>query len=250
MPPQPPNVLLERQLRAFLGPLDDAALGILLAHLSWVDLAAGQTLMTQGEPGDAMYLTLSGRLRTYLRDDDGVERRVRELGRGQVVGEISLYTDEPRSATVVAIRDSVLVRLAKVDFQRLLQVSSAASIALTRQIILRLQAAPGSVKEARPVNIALIPVSAGVPVADFAPALAGQLQRLLPTGRVCLVDADCVDEALAQPGLARSALDDDVAGFALVVAHELPFARAETEVAGGSVVLLHQFVTPFRLRNS
>jgi len=45
-----------------------------------------------------------------VRDEEGVPRMVREMGRGQVIGEMSLYTDEPRSASVVAIRDSVLVR--------------------------------------------------------------------------------------------------------------------------------------------
>ena len=50
--------------------------------------------------------------------DDGTQRMVREMSRGQVIGEMSLYTDEPRSATVVAIRDSVLVRLAQGRFQR------------------------------------------------------------------------------------------------------------------------------------
>ena len=211
MQPQHPHAQLERQLRAFLGPLDDAALGILREHLTWVELPAGQTLMTQGEPGDAMYLTISGRLRAYLRDEEGVERRAREMARGQVIGEMSLYTDEPRSATVVAIRDSVLVRLAKADFQRLLQSSATASIALTRQVIQRLQAPPGSVELARPVTMALMPVSAGVALVDFAPALAEQLQRLLPAGRICLVDADCVDEALDQPGLARTAFEDQTA---------------------------------------
>lgn len=208
MPLQSHHAQFERQLRALLGPLDEATLAILQEHVGWVDLAAGQTLMSQGEPGDTMYIALSGRLRVYLRDEEGVERRVREMGRGQFIGEMSLYTDEPRSATVVAIRDSVLVSLAKADFHRLLQGSAATSIALTRQVIQRLQAAPGGVQESPPVNIALMPVSAGVALVDLAPALAAQLQRLLPAGRVCLVDADCVDEALGQPGLARSDFDD------------------------------------------
>ena len=42
------------------------------------------------------------------RDEAGVDIWCASMARGQVIGEISLYTDEPRSATVVAIRDSVL----------------------------------------------------------------------------------------------------------------------------------------------
>ena len=133
MQPHLQDGLLDHHLRAFLGPVDEPALHSLREQLEWVEVAAGQTLMAQGEPGDAMYLSISGRLRAYVRDDDGVEHMVREMARGQIIGEMSLYTDEPRSATVVAIRDSVLVRLGKPQFHQLLQSSVQASIALTRQ---------------------------------------------------------------------------------------------------------------------
>ncbi len=56
-----------------------------------------------------------------------------------MIGEISLFTDAPRAATVVAVRDSVLVRLTKDVFKTLLASSAQVSIALTRQIIQRLQ---------------------------------------------------------------------------------------------------------------
>ena len=108
-------------------------------RLTWVEIAGGHTLIEQGAPGDSMYLSISGRLRAYVRDDEGVPRMVREMGRGQVIGEMSLYTDEPRSASVVAIRDSVLVRLDRAHFAELLALSPQVSTALTRQIIHRLQ---------------------------------------------------------------------------------------------------------------
>ncbi len=208
MPPHHPDELLDRQLLTFLGPVEPEALATLRRQLAWVEVAAGQTLMTQDEPGDSMYLVISGRLRAYIRDDEGVEQRIREMSRGQVIGELSLYTDEPRSATVVAIRDSLLVSLGKAEFQQLLQSSAQASIALTRQIIQRLQSTQGHQDLARPVTIGLLPITAGVALAAFGPMLAEQLQRLLAAGRVCLVDADCVDFALGEPGLARSPADD------------------------------------------
>ena len=196
--------LLEQHLRAFLGPVDDAALHSLREQLEWVEVAAGQTLMAQGEPGDAMYLSISGRLRAYVRDDDGMEHMVREMARGQIIGEMSLYTDEPRSATVVAIRDSVLVRLGKPQFHQLLQSSVQASIALTRQLIRRLQAVQTRSELARPVTIGLLPVTTGVDLQVFASQLAAQLQRLVPAAGVCLVDAARVDRDLGLPGIARS----------------------------------------------
>ena len=95
--------LLSRQLEAFLGEADPAAVELLRAHLTWIDIGSGETLMEQGEAGDSMFLVISGRLRAYIRDENGQERAVREMSRGQVIGEMSLYTDQPRSATVVAM---------------------------------------------------------------------------------------------------------------------------------------------------
>lgn len=209
---QEQSELLVRLLRNFIGPIDEAALSVLKNHLEWVEVAAGETLMAQGDPGDSMYLSVSGRLRAYVRDEDGVERLVREMARGQVIGEMALYTDEPRSATVVAIRDSVLVRLGKPQFHQLLQSSAQVSIALTRQLIHRLQTAQTRRDVAQPVSIGLIPVSAGVDAWRFSERLGEELQKLSAKGSVCLVDAARVDQDLGEAGLARSeaAPDSDI----------------------------------------
>jgi NTE family protein len=208
------DALLMRHLRGFLGEIEPGAMALLMEHLQWLELAGGQTLMSQGEPGDAMYLTVSGRLRTYISDEDGGQRLVREISRGQMVGEMSLYTDEPRSATLVAIRDSVLVRLGKAEFKRLLSISSQVSIALTRQIIKRLQTEGARSSMDRPVTIGLLPVSAGVDLGAFAAALAEQLRGI---GRVAVVDAEHLDTDLGQPGIARRDRDDVEASRAIAV---------------------------------
>ncbi|MEY4100266.1 MAG: hypothetical protein RL300_1437, partial [Pseudomonadota bacterium] len=203
-----PEQVLTHHLQRMLGELDADALQLLQRHLEWVELAAGDTLMYQGEHGDAMYLSISGRLRASVLGDDGVERMVREMGRGEVIGEMSLYTDEPRTATVVAIRNSVLVRLAKSEFIRLLASSAQMSVALTRQIIKRLTSTSQRTAVPPPVAMALLPVTAEVDAADFAQRLARQLGHM---GKVGLVDAASVDAALEQPGLARCVLTDTAA---------------------------------------
>ena len=200
---------LIRILREYLGPLDEAALGVLRRQLSWVELQAGEVLMNQGEPGDALYISISGRLRAYARDANGEERMLREMARGQVIGEMALFTQAPRSATVVAIRDSVLVRLDQAGWNELLQSSPQVSALLTRQALLRLQNPPQGATQARPVTMALLPVSPGVDAAAFARQLGAALRR---HGKVCVVDAESVDAALGEPGLARSPMQDRAAG--------------------------------------
>ena len=192
------DALLMRHLGTFLGDIEPGALELLREHLEWVEIRGGDTLMKQGDPGDAMYLLVSGRLRTYIASDDGPARMVREVSRGQIVGEMSLYTDEPRSATLVAIRDSVLVRLSKAEFKRLLSISAQVSIALTRQIIRRLQTEGSPAALDRPVAMGLLPITAGVDLAGFAERLATQLR---PLGRVAVVDAARLDAELGETGI-------------------------------------------------
>jgi NTE family protein len=193
--------LLETHLVALLGDVDPGVIALLRQHLEWVEVAGGDTLMQQGDAGDSMYIAISGRLRAYVADDDGSQRLVREISRGQIVGEMSLYTDEPRSATVLAIRDSVLVKLPKAEFAGLLASSAQVSIALTRQIIKRLQGDQNRPALEKPVTIALLPITAGVDVPDFAARLEAQLSKI---ARVRVIDAAVIDRELQQAGIAES----------------------------------------------
>ncbi len=188
--------LLYRLLQEALPGVDDEALQLLRRHLQWVEIAAGQVLMVQGEPGDAMYLLVSGRLRVQVRDEHGVQRTVGEIARGEFVGEMSLLTREPRMASVTAMRDAVLVRLAKPDFDALLAGHAGVSAALTRQIVRRLRQPNPRGPFARPATVGLLPISAGVDRHGFAEALAQQLGLV---GRVEVVDSARVERELLSP---------------------------------------------------
>lgn len=185
--------LLGELLASAFGELDAATLALLREQLAWVAVAGGQTLMRQGEAGDSMYLSVSGRLRAYVSQDGAAPRMVRELGRGQVIGEMSLYTDAPRSATVVAIRDSLLVRLDKAQFLQLIQRQAGVGVALTRQIVRRLQTEHAVAPFAAPVVQGLLPITAGIDLAGFAAGLAAELGRF---GRSCVIDAAAMRAAV------------------------------------------------------
>ncbi|MFO1312785.1 MAG: patatin-like phospholipase family protein [Burkholderiales bacterium] len=205
--------LLARHLRTYLGDVEPAAIEELRACLDWIAVPAGTALMNEGETGDAMYLVLSGRLRAYVKDDEGHPRAVREMGRGQIVGEMSVITGEPRRATVVTVRDSVLVRLRKSDFDRLLATSPRLSVVMTRQIIEHLRSREETFRAARPVTIALVPVSAGVDTGAFARSLAEHMGR---AGRVSVLDAAALDGALGD-GMARRPADDAEASMRIAM---------------------------------
>ena len=193
------EALLADQLKRLLGDTAPLAMDYLREHLQWVELAGGDVLMEQGQAGDSGYLMLSGRLRIYVRDDSGVQRMVREIARGEVIGEMSLFTGEPRSATVVAVRDSVLVKLDKPRFDGLVALSPLVLQTLTRQIIHRLQTQNQRRPLPPPVTIGVLPVSEGVSVHEFVEALVPHLRRF---GRVSVVDAAAMDRAIAAAGAA------------------------------------------------
>lgn len=102
-----------RALRPFahLGPQE-------LANLAdqgrWVQVPAGQALLTQGDAGDAFYAVGSGQLEVL---QDGA--RVREVGPGDHVGEVALLTDAPRNATVRALTPTRVFRLERDGFEAL-----------------------------------------------------------------------------------------------------------------------------------
>eukprot|EP01136_Pigoraptor_vietnamica_P005903 Opistho-1_new@38176 len=81
--PQHQEELLLKHLRAFLDILDEDALQRVRQRLRWVEVPGGETLMRQGEPGDALYLLVSGRLRVYIEENEQ-RRIVREIARGEV----------------------------------------------------------------------------------------------------------------------------------------------------------------------
>lgn len=66
-------------------------------HAHEDEVADGEVLVREGDPGDAFYVVLEGR--AHARRDG---ERVTELGPGDWFGELALLDGEPRSATVVA----------------------------------------------------------------------------------------------------------------------------------------------------
>jgi NTE family protein len=239
MRPPYQDELLERHLRTYLGNVEAAALAELRNCLEWMDVPAGETLMAQGEIGDAMYLVLGGRLRAYVNDDEGVPRATRDIGRGQIIGEMSVITGEPRRATVATVRDSVLVRLGKADFNRLISHSPQLSVVLTRQVIDHLRAREDLFRAARPAMIGLIPISQGVDTVAFARSLATHLARF---GRVRVMTAADVDADLGAGIAGRPPEDAETA-------HRVAIHLSEVE-AGHDFVLLvgDDMPTPWTLR--
>ena len=71
----------------------------------------GSTLMRQGDPSDALHVLVTGRVRVQREIPDAAPFPLAELGPGEVVGEMGVLDNEPRSATVTAIQPTETVEI-------------------------------------------------------------------------------------------------------------------------------------------
>jgi DASS family divalent anion:Na+ symporter len=112
----PPLDYLDVPLFSGLSRVDVARL---VPELEEVTAAAGEVVMHQGEPGDALYIVREGRVRAELEEDGRVTALV-TFGPGSAIGEIALLTDHPHLATARAIEPTTLWRLSRERFNTLI----------------------------------------------------------------------------------------------------------------------------------
>ncbi len=101
----------------------------------------GGIILSQGDPGDALFVIAEGQVKVAVFGEDGREVILSVLTRGGVFGEMALLDDEPRSAHVIAMTEAVLFQLRREDFQARLRSSPDLAIALLRELSRRLRRA-------------------------------------------------------------------------------------------------------------
>lgn len=79
--------------------------------LNLITYEAGDIILTEGDPGDSMYMLTAGNVKAVKRNAAGRQVAVNELSEGAFFGEISILTGQPRSATVVATSHCELLEL-------------------------------------------------------------------------------------------------------------------------------------------
>jgi CRP-like cAMP-binding protein len=98
-------------------------------HLSEeVPLEAGQVLFKEGDKGDAVFVVVSGEVEVLKRSQAGQERTLAKLSPGAVVGEMSLISSSPRSASARASSAAMLLRIPSPAFQGLVNAGSVAAL--------------------------------------------------------------------------------------------------------------------------
>jgi predicted acylesterase/phospholipase RssA/CRP-like cAMP-binding protein len=106
---------LSQILQKLFGPLDDVLRQHIIQQIVWMELKPGEVLFSQSDPGDALYALLDGRMAAFNEGPDG-PLFLNEILPGETIGEIAMVTGDDRSATVKAVKHSLLIRLEKSDF--------------------------------------------------------------------------------------------------------------------------------------
>jgi len=107
----------------------------------------GQFLFKEGEPGDAAYIVLKGKVSVFIETEKG-SVEIAQLKRGDVVGEISILCDVPRTASVKAVESVQTLKVTKDTFIHLLTEFPEIAIEIMRELAARLNKTNIQLREA------------------------------------------------------------------------------------------------------
>lgn len=127
-----------QQIPLFAG-LPDGELRALASALNRRRYARGELILHQGDPGDSLYIVVSGRVRIYTLDAEGHELSVWLCDEGDFFGEMALMCDEPRSAYAEAMAPTEVLVLSRGAFRNYLLSHPQAAIHAVETLSRRLR---------------------------------------------------------------------------------------------------------------
>ena len=201
--------------------VDADAVEALSGDFEFFEAPRGTVLFTEGEPGESLYIVLSGKVKLGRRSSDGRENLVAVMGPSDQFGELSLFDPGPRTATATVVTDARLARLPKAAMQKWVEDRPQIAIQLLRVVARRL----------RRTNTML----ADLIFVDVPGRVAKQLLQLAQRfgsieGGQLRVTHDLTQEELAQlVGASRETVNKALADFA---------SRAWLRLDGKSVIIL------------
>ncbi len=127
-----------RNVPLFAG-LDDEAISKLCHFLQLEDFASARHVFRRGEPGEAMYVIVSGSVRIIVTDTDGREIILAALGSGDFFGEMAMLDGHGRSADAVVVEDAQLAVLTRQNFVEFIRSDAAIAVRMLSTMTHRLR---------------------------------------------------------------------------------------------------------------
>jgi CRP/FNR family transcriptional regulator, cyclic AMP receptor protein len=119
--------------------LDDSAAFELCNLLTVREEPGGTPLFYRGDPGDAMYLIETGRVRISVKDADGHDATLADLHDGEFFGEMAILDEQPRSADATVVANTRLAVLSRSDFREFLHKNPDIALGILTAMIRRLR---------------------------------------------------------------------------------------------------------------
>jgi len=115
------------------------SIDFIVERLKFKTYDANHTICKIGDPGDTMYIIISGSVDIIIEDKSGNEQVVASSGSGDYFGEMALLTGEPRSATVRTKEPSEMFLLVQKDFDVILEKFPSISLSMSKVVSKRLR---------------------------------------------------------------------------------------------------------------
>ena len=174
----------------FFSGLAREDLARIAGKLEEIRYSAGQVIVKQGEIGDALFMVQTGAVEVVLEQDGLRVESVAILGPYECFGEMSLFTGQKRSATVIALIDSVVFKLSKEAWEELLSEHPSLSLHFCKVLSHRLAETDRDISKGRGAFYLVME--------DFFSALPVQIQDfLLRTSILKTLDAGAIQSVLS-----------------------------------------------------
>ena len=118
--------------------LNDSVVNSIAQIANVFNYQPGEVLIHQGAEETGAYIIANGLVKVYKLTAEGKVINLDVVGSGEIVGEMSLFNREIRSATVEAVQETQVLAIQKQDFIRLLDISSQAAAELLSVLVERL----------------------------------------------------------------------------------------------------------------
>lgn len=128
--------------------VDAARLKLLAFTSDRLVFAPGDVVFRQGDPGDAAYFIISGSAEVLMHNIDG-EMSVASVGENEMVGEIAILCDVPRTATVQATSELTTLKITKDLFFRMVIDFPEMAVEVMRVLAYRLEHTTAQLREAQ-----------------------------------------------------------------------------------------------------
>jgi CRP-like cAMP-binding protein len=119
--------------------IPDEDLEALLQLMKRVSFAKDEMLFRKGDTGDTMYLIDSGRVRIFIEDEQGNQIEFRAYEKGAIVGEFSIFDQQPRSASADAAVATDVLALQRDKFLQFLKERPVMGLAMMRSLSERIR---------------------------------------------------------------------------------------------------------------